>query len=144
MKTASALIILRFMFGFCFPRNYITPRHVPPVRCCLLRLYLINDSKLFIVSHDQAADKFRTTHNSIIWHFLKQHLDINRNCIEGFDQRVARQQLCKHSPLLGYAKIEEAVLSVSAVTSTQWIVITWHAFTVGRCPFLGSIGEQNS
>jgi hypothetical protein len=35
----------------------------------------------------------------------------------GFDQRVARQQLCKHSPLLGYATIEEAVFSMSAVTS---------------------------
>jgi hypothetical protein len=37
----------------------------------------------------------------------------------GFDQRVARQQLCKQSPLLGYATIEEAVFSVFAVTSRR-------------------------
>jgi hypothetical protein len=40
---------------------------------------------------------------------------------DGFDQRVARQQLCNK---VKHATIEEAVFSVSAVTSQQWIVIT--------------------
>jgi hypothetical protein len=35
-----------------------------------------------------------------------------------------------NSMLLGHATIEEAVFSVSAVTSQQWIVITWHVFSV--------------
>jgi hypothetical protein len=35
-----------------------------------------------------------------------------------------------NSPLLGHATIKEAVFSVSAVTSQQWIVITCHVFSV--------------
>jgi hypothetical protein len=46
--------------------------------------------------------------------------------------------------LLGYATVEEAVFSMPAVTSQQEIVITWRVFTVGRCPSLGYISEQNS
>jgi hypothetical protein len=49
----------------------------------------------------------------------------------GFYQRVARQQLCKHGPLLGYATIEEAVFSVwSAPDNSR---------TTGLCnPFLSN------
>jgi hypothetical protein len=38
----------------------------------------------------------------------------NDSYCNGFDQRVARQQLCKHSQ---HATVEEAVFSVSAVMS---------------------------
>jgi hypothetical protein len=60
-------------------------------------------------------------------------------------QRVGKQVPAKtllvKSPLLGYATLEEAVFSVSAVTSQQWIVITWHVFTIGPSPFLGYISK---
>jgi hypothetical protein len=49
---------------------------------------------------------------------------LGRGKYNGFDQRVARQQLCKHSPLLCYATMEEALLSVPAVTSRHEIMIT--------------------
>jgi hypothetical protein len=62
----------------------------------------------------------------------------------GFDRHVARQQLCKHSPLLGCATMGEAVFSMHAVMSEQENVITWHVSTVSRCPSLVYISEQNS
>jgi hypothetical protein len=73
----------------------------------------------------------------------------------GFDQRFARQQLCKHSPLLGYATMEEAVFSVPAVTSRherEWwrdmclllVDVRPSAVWVGRIPKLAEIAAAEA
>lgn len=41
----------------------------------------------------------------------------------GFDQGIAKHQLCKHRPLLGHTTVEGAMFSMPTVTSQQWIVI---------------------
>jgi hypothetical protein len=45
-------------------------------------------------------------------------------------KKFSLRQILVNSPLLGHATVEEAVFSVSAVTSQQWIMITWHVFSV--------------
>jgi hypothetical protein len=63
--------------------------------------------------------------------YLVSEITVNRSvpsfiCIycTGFDQCIARQELCKHNPLLDYAKMEEAVLSMPAMMSQEEMVIT--------------------
>jgi hypothetical protein len=41
-----------------------------------------------------------------------------RHYCNGFDQRVAKQQLCKYSPLLGYATMKEAVFRARGDVTT--------------------------
>jgi hypothetical protein len=65
---------------------------------------------------------------------LYLHFLLHVTCTPIAMQRVGKQipakTLLVNSPLLGYATIEEAVFSVSAVTSQQWIVITLHVFSI--------------
>jgi hypothetical protein len=46
----------------------------------------------------------------------------------GFDQCVARQQLCKHSPTCNY--IGSCVFHIRSDVTHQYIAVTWHVFAV--------------
>jgi hypothetical protein len=79
--------------------------------CMYIRFVLIL-AVINMISMGKIPEMLRTTSVPVCTMHKSDSLYCN-----GFDQRVATQQLCKRSPLLGYGTLEEAVFSVFAMTS---------------------------
>jgi hypothetical protein len=71
---------------------------------------------------------------SLGWRYNSMWLQCN-----GFDERVARQQFCKHGPTRNSRR--GSVLLVRGDVTQLWVVVTWRV-TCDACPILGYISDR--
>jgi hypothetical protein len=109
--------------------NEISPKCKPP----LLSRILLTWSKCLIKSiiYSSHMVSFRVwCVERVVWMSSINTVTCTSIARQRVGKKVHREdRFLAKSSLLGHATIEEAVFSVSAVTSQQWIVIMWHAFS---------------
>jgi hypothetical protein len=78
-------------------------------------------------------------HSWIMQHIIVPRTNCEPTYCNGFDQRVARQQLCKHGPT--HNNNGGCVFCVHGDVTQRWVVVMW-CVSCDACPFLGYVSDR--